>query len=83
MVACRDWSPVSSAACHYTFQQPRPNATKIVRVNYDRISIDIKSKLAVQDSYAVNVCGTDFAAFIRKQYEETGRTIREANFTAQ
>jgi tripartite-type tricarboxylate transporter receptor subunit TctC len=44
---------------------------------------EIKSKLAVQDSYAVNVCGTDFAAFIRKQYEETGRTIREANFTAQ
>jgi tripartite-type tricarboxylate transporter receptor subunit TctC len=44
---------------------------------------EIKSKLVVQDSYAVNVCGADFAAFIRKQYEETGRTIREANFKAQ
>jgi tripartite-type tricarboxylate transporter receptor subunit TctC len=44
---------------------------------------EIKSKLVVQDSYAVSVCGADFAAFIRRQYEETGRTIREANFKAQ
>ncbi len=44
---------------------------------------EITAKLAAQDSYAVHVCGADFAAFIRKQYEETGRIIRESNFKAQ
>jgi hypothetical protein len=44
---------------------------------------EITAKLAAQDSYAVHVCGADFAAFIRKQYEEIGRTIRHAGLEAQ
>ena len=46
---------------------------------------EIKSKLAVQDSYGVGVgvCGEEFAGYIRKQYDEIGRVIREANFKAQ
>jgi tripartite-type tricarboxylate transporter receptor subunit TctC len=44
---------------------------------------EIRTKLAVQDSYAVGVCGAEFAGFISKQYEETGRIIREGNFKPQ
>ena len=44
---------------------------------------EIKSKLALQDSYGVGVCGAEFADYIRRQYEEVGRVIREANFKAQ
>jgi tripartite-type tricarboxylate transporter receptor subunit TctC len=40
---------------------------------------EIKSKLAAQESYPVAVCGTDFGAYLRKQYDETGHIIREAN----
>jgi tripartite-type tricarboxylate transporter receptor subunit TctC len=43
----------------------------------------IKSKLVEQESYAVGVCGPDFGAYIRRQYEEVGRTIREANIKAE
>jgi tripartite-type tricarboxylate transporter receptor subunit TctC len=40
---------------------------------------EIKSKLVAQESYPVAVCGADFAAYIRKQYDEIGRVVREAN----
>ena len=44
---------------------------------------DIKAKLAVQGVYPVGTCGADFAALIRKQYDEYGRIIREANIRAE
>jgi tripartite-type tricarboxylate transporter receptor subunit TctC len=44
---------------------------------------EIKTKLAGQESYPVGVCGADFGAYIRKQYDETGRTIRDANIKAE
>jgi tripartite-type tricarboxylate transporter receptor subunit TctC len=40
---------------------------------------DVKAKLAIQALYPVGACGGDFAAFLRKQYDEYGRVIREAN----
>lgn len=40
---------------------------------------DVKSKLAAQGLYPVGLCGTDFAAYLRKQHLEYGRIIREAN----
>jgi tripartite-type tricarboxylate transporter receptor subunit TctC len=43
----------------------------------------IRSKLVEQESYAVGVCGPDFEAYIRRQYEEVGRIIREANIKAE
>ena len=43
----------------------------------------IRSKLVEQESYAVSVCGSDFGAYIRRQYEEVGRIIREANIKAE
>ena len=44
---------------------------------------EIKTKLAGQESYPVGVCGADFGAYIRKQFDETGRTIRDANIKAE
>ena len=44
---------------------------------------EIKAKLTVQGLFPVAMCGADFAAHIRKQYEEYGRAIREANIKAQ
>ena len=44
---------------------------------------EVKAKLAVQGLYPVGICGADFGALIRKQYDEYGRIIREANIKAE
>jgi tripartite-type tricarboxylate transporter receptor subunit TctC len=44
---------------------------------------EIKAKLAAQDSYPVGVCGADFGAYLGKQYDSIGRTIRDANIKAE
>jgi hypothetical protein len=38
---------------------------------------EIKAKLVAQGLYPIGKCGADFAAFLRKQYDEFGRVIRE------
>jgi tripartite-type tricarboxylate transporter receptor subunit TctC len=40
---------------------------------------EVKAKLALQGQYPVGICGADFSALLRKQYDEYGRVIREAN----
>jgi tripartite-type tricarboxylate transporter receptor subunit TctC len=40
---------------------------------------DVKAKLLVQGMLPVATCGEPFGAHIRRQYEEFGRVIREAN----
>jgi tripartite-type tricarboxylate transporter receptor subunit TctC len=40
---------------------------------------EILSKLKAQGLFAVGACGGDYAAFTRKQYDEYGRGIRDAN----
>jgi tripartite-type tricarboxylate transporter receptor subunit TctC len=40
---------------------------------------DVKPKLANLGLYPVGICLDDFAAYIRKQYDEYGRIIHEAN----
>jgi tripartite-type tricarboxylate transporter receptor subunit TctC len=40
---------------------------------------EILSKLKAQGLFAVGACGVDYAAFTRKQYDEYGRGIRDAN----
>jgi tripartite-type tricarboxylate transporter receptor subunit TctC len=40
---------------------------------------DIKAKLAALGLFPNGTCGADFAAVLRKDYEEYGRVIREAN----
>jgi tripartite-type tricarboxylate transporter receptor subunit TctC len=43
----------------------------------------VKERLAPLGLYPVVTCGTDFSASLRKQYEEIGRVIREANIKAE
>jgi tripartite-type tricarboxylate transporter receptor subunit TctC len=40
---------------------------------------EIRSKLAVQGLFPVGTCASEFSDFVRKQFEESGRAIREAN----
>jgi tripartite-type tricarboxylate transporter receptor subunit TctC len=44
---------------------------------------DVKAKLANQGLYPSGICGSDFAALLRKQNEEFGRAIREADIKAE
>jgi hypothetical protein len=46
-------------------------------------SPEVKRKLVAQGVYPVGMCGADFAALLRKQYDEYGRIIREANIKAE
>jgi tripartite-type tricarboxylate transporter receptor subunit TctC len=43
----------------------------------------IQARLDTMNSYSVGVCGADFAAYIRKQYDDTVRAISDANLKAQ
>jgi tripartite-type tricarboxylate transporter receptor subunit TctC len=44
---------------------------------------EVAAKLAAQGLYPNGTCGADFAAFLRKQYGEYGRVIRESNIKAE
>jgi tripartite-type tricarboxylate transporter receptor subunit TctC len=44
---------------------------------------ELKAKLEVQGLYPVGMCGAEFGAFLRKQYDEYGRVVREANIKAE
>jgi tripartite-type tricarboxylate transporter receptor subunit TctC len=44
---------------------------------------EIRPKLDLQGLYPVGACGADFAAHLRKQYEDYGRVIRAANIKAE
>jgi tripartite-type tricarboxylate transporter receptor subunit TctC len=44
---------------------------------------EVKTKLLLQGFVPVTMCGPEFAAYVRKQYEDYGRIIREANIKAQ
>ena len=44
---------------------------------------DVKPKLLNLGLYPVGMCGADFGAHIRRQYDEYGRVIREANIKAE
>jgi tripartite-type tricarboxylate transporter receptor subunit TctC len=44
---------------------------------------EVRAKLTLQGLYPVGTCGADFGALIRKQYDEYGRIIREANIKAE
>jgi tripartite-type tricarboxylate transporter receptor subunit TctC len=44
---------------------------------------DMKPKLAQQGLYPVGVCGAQFAAHLRKQYDDYARVIRDAHIRAE
>jgi tripartite-type tricarboxylate transporter receptor subunit TctC len=43
---------------------------------------EVTPKLAAQGLFPVGSCGADFAAFTKKQYDDYGRAIRDANIKA-
>jgi len=43
----------------------------------------VQAKLEPQGLLTVGVCGREFGAFLQRQYDITGRAIREANISAQ
>jgi tripartite-type tricarboxylate transporter receptor subunit TctC len=44
---------------------------------------EVRAKLVAQRLYPVEICGVDFAALLRKQYDDFGPIIREANIKAE
>ncbi len=44
---------------------------------------EIKSRLGDLDHEPVGLCGSDFGAMVRKEYDKYGRVIREANIKAE
>jgi tripartite-type tricarboxylate transporter receptor subunit TctC len=44
---------------------------------------EIRAKLSAQGQFPVGICGNEFAALIREQYEENGRVIRAAGMKAE
>src|SRR5215831_15999252 len=46
-------------------------------------SADLKSKLVLQGLYPTATCGADFRNFVRSQYEDYRRIIRETNFLTE
>ena len=44
---------------------------------------EVKAKLVAQGLYPVPICGAEFTAYVRKQFQDYGRIIREANIKPQ
>ena len=44
---------------------------------------EVKAKLDAQGFSAVGMCGAEFAALLRRQFDEYGRVIREANIKSE
>ena len=44
---------------------------------------EVKDKLALLGLSPVGLCGADFAVYLRKQYQQFGRIIRDANIKAE
>jgi len=44
---------------------------------------EVRAKLAIQGLHPVGQCGAEFGAYLRKQYDEYGRIIRETNIKAE
>ena len=44
---------------------------------------EVKAKLGVQGLFLAEICGADFAGYLRNQFEDYGRIIRGANIKAE
>jgi tripartite-type tricarboxylate transporter receptor subunit TctC len=44
---------------------------------------EIKAKLVALGFYPVGLCGADFAAYLRRQYDDYGRVIRDADIKSE
>jgi tripartite-type tricarboxylate transporter receptor subunit TctC len=46
-------------------------------------SLDVETKLAAQALYPAAMCGADFAAHMRSQFDYLGRVVRDARIEAK
>ena len=44
---------------------------------------DVKAKLALQGLYPVGMCGDEFAAYVKKRFDDYGQMIRESNIKTE
>ena len=44
---------------------------------------EVNAKLEALALHPIGVCGADFGAFLRNQYEDYGRVIRETNIKVE
>lgn len=44
---------------------------------------ELRAKLVIQEIYPSGPCGAEFATYIRRQYDDYDRVIREANINAE
>ncbi len=65
-------------------QTPKGTVSALADV-FDRAvqAPEIKTKLAAFGFYPSFLCGADFAAYVRRQYDEYGEIIRKANIRAE
>ena len=63
---------------------PRETVSRLVNTFAAAMQVPaVRVKLATLGLYPIQICGSDFGTLIRRQYEEYGRVIREAQITAQ
>jgi tripartite-type tricarboxylate transporter receptor subunit TctC len=63
---------------------PQPKVTELARWFSNALRApSLNAKLAAQGFSPVGSCGADFAALLRKQYEEYGRIIRDARLATE
>jgi tripartite-type tricarboxylate transporter receptor subunit TctC len=63
---------------------PKTAVSQFAEWTTDALQVpEIKSKLAAVGISVVAKCGEDFATFLRKQYEDYGRTIHEADIKVE
>jgi len=59
---------------------PKETLSQLTRLFTDALwAPEVKAKLAAEGFSPVGTCGADFGTLLRKQYDEYGRVIREAN----
>jgi tripartite-type tricarboxylate transporter receptor subunit TctC len=63
---------------------PKETITQLTRLFIAALQApETKRKLVAQGLFPIGKCGADFGALIRKQYDEYGRIIRDANIKAE
>jgi hypothetical protein len=61
-------------------EHPDGNGVAIGQLDWRALEApEISPNLATQGFRAVAICGSNFGSFLRAQYDEYGRVIREAN----
>jgi tripartite-type tricarboxylate transporter receptor subunit TctC len=63
-----------------------PNEAVVQAANWFTAALqapEVKSKFGPQGLFPVGTCGAEFGVFIRKQYDDAARAIREGNIKAQ